>query len=190
MKSLVCLLALTATAAAESPAPVPSVESDYQMSLGLGADLAIERNFSATYQLQGGLRLRPGYWLDVALGIGAASLTDPSGSGQGDSRVYEGRAGLARFGCESGLCGGVVGSVGIHHETIEFADGLTDPMEWTDRRDLLFGEARAVGRVMLGPYVALEAALGGRIHAAVHTENAQGGFNLGIVGGLRLHAML
>jgi hypothetical protein len=190
MKSLVCLLAMTATAAAESPTPVSPVEQESSLSVGVGVDLAIERLLAATYQLQGGFQLRPGYWVDAAVGLGAASLLDPAGSGQGDSRVYEGRVGLARFGCKSGLCGGVIGSLGFHHQSIDFEDSLVQPEMWTETRDLVFGEARAVGRLMFGRYVALEAALGGRLHGAVHTERAQGGFNLGVVGGLGLHAML
>lgn len=190
MRILACLLVMTATAAAEAPSQTsPEEPFEPSISVGLTGSLAVERNLAALMNVQLGFPMRAGYWIDASIGLGVASMTDPAGSGQGESSAYEGRVGLARLSCGAIACGGLVGSVGFHHQRIEFSDGSLEPRERTERRDLGFAELRAVGRLRMGR-VGLEAALGARFHAAINAEHAEGGVNGGLLASLGLHVTI
>lgn len=192
MRILACLLVMTATAAAEAPSQAsPAEPFEPRISVGLTGSLAVERNLAALMNVQLGFPMRAGYWIDASIGLGAASLTDPAGSGQGDSSAYEGRVGLARLSCGAIACGGLVGSLGFHHQSIEFSDAGADPRDRTETRDLAFAELRAVGRLrMFSGRVGLEAALAARFHAAINAEHADGGVNAGLLASLGLHVTL
>lgn len=111
--------------------------------------------------------------------------------GRGDSSAYEARVGIARLRCGPSACAGVVGSVGYHHQSIAFDDGLVDPPMWIETRDLGFAELRGLGQLrMFSGRVALEAALGARVYAALHTEHTSGGVNAGLLASVALHATL
>lgn len=192
MKTIACLLAMTALAAAQPTSSERSAaEHEPRLSFGLAGEIAVERNLAYMTSLELGWRLAPRYWLDAAVGIGAAGSIDPAGSGQHDSRALEGRIGVARLACGNRACAGMVGSIGYHHQSIDFVDSLVDPEMWTETRDLGFAEARGVGRLrMLAGRLALEAALAARVYTAFRAEHASGGVNAGVVGSIGLIATL
>jgi hypothetical protein len=187
MRVLAGLLLLTTAAAADEGHGAEPF--DPSISVGGGLSLAVERNLAVMIGVELAFPVRDNYWIAAAVGIGDAGLKDPAGSGQGDSSAYEGRVGFVRLSCGSRACTGLVGSVGFHHQAIEFDDGLVDPPMWTEVRDLAFGEARAFGRLNIGP-VSLEAALGARIYGALHTERTKGGLDGGVIASLGLHLTL
>jgi hypothetical protein len=192
MRILACLLVMTSTAAAEAPSQAsPEEPFEPTISVGLTGSIAVERNLATLMNVQIGVPVRTGYWIDASIGLGGAGLIDPAGSGQGESSAYEGRVGLARLSCGAIACGGLVGSLGFHHQRVEFADDLVEPPMWTETRDLGFAELRAVGRLRLAwGRVGLEAALGARFHAAINAEHAEGGVNGGLIASLGLHVTL
>ena len=183
---------MTATAAAEVPSQAsPEEPFEPSISVGLTGSIAVERNVATLMNVQLGFPVRAGYWIDASVGLGGAGRIDPAGSGQGESSAYEGRVGLARLSCRAITCGGLVGSLGFHHQRIEFEDGLLEPPTWTETRDLGFAELRAIGRLrMASGRVGLEAALGARFHAAINAEHAKGGVNAGLLASLGLHVTI
>jgi hypothetical protein len=192
MRILACLLVMTATAAAEEPSQAsPEEPFAPSISVGLTGSIAVERNVATLMNVQLGFPMRAGYWIDASIGLGGAGLIDPAGSGQGESSAYEARVGLARLSCGASTCGGLVGSLGFHHQRIEFEDELVEPPMWTEMRDLGFAELRAVGRLRIASgRVGIEAALGARFHAAINAEHAKGGVNAGLLASLGLHVTI
>lgn len=192
MRILACLLVMTATASAEEPSQAsPADPSEPSISVGLTGSIAVERNLATLINVQLGFPVRAGYWIDASIGVGGAGRTEPAGSGQGESSAYEGRVGLARLSCGAITCGGLVGSLGLHHQRIEFADDLVEPPMWTETRDLGFAELRAVGRLRIASgRIGLEAALGARLHAAINAENTKGGVTAGLLASLGLHVTI
>lgn len=193
MRFLACLLAITAMtslAAAEPPSAESSAHAA-RMSVGLSGMVNLEEHLVLSTNLEVGWHVRPGYWLLGGFGVGVPTEYDPAGSGQSDTRAYEGKVGGGRLWCGNRACLGVAGSLGYHRQTLEFVDSLVDPPMWTEVRDLGFAEARGLARVrMFAGHAALEASIGGRVYEAFRAEHAPGGANGGVVISIGLHATL
>jgi hypothetical protein len=183
---------LSTTAAAQTVEPArPKAVEEKQVSAGLGLAVASERTLTVLVAGQVSYRVHPGYWLHAAAGIGGAGPSDPAGTGYVGGRAYEGRAGLGRWKCGGGACVGLLGGLGYQHQSIDFDDALTQPMPWTETRELGFAELRVAVRFRLfnGP-VGLEAGFGVRANVALQTEGTSGDTTYGWVGGLGLHVEL